>query len=211
MLLKKVSQTLKQIENERLQLPIFYESPIALRFEIGDPSLQIFLDKTHLNPTYFRSAFWRISLLYEKTKPFDTLLWVLYRTPDSETDVATLIERFCTLTHLPSPTEIYQQEVTTDEEDPMVRIFLLWDMKQASPRIAPLLEGILSTDFKGFRELSSAVFFFDTERHLLVHPYDDRGADVVAAQADTIRFLYQDCKNWLLSYDFERMKTIFEA
>ena len=33
MLLESVFETLRRIENERLQLPIFYESPIALRFE----------------------------------------------------------------------------------------------------------------------------------------------------------------------------------
>ena len=166
MLLESVFETLRRIENERLQLPIFYESPIALRFETGDPSLDIFLDKTHLNPKYLRSAFWRVSFLYEKIAPFDTLLWVLYRTPDLETDVTAIIDRFCTLTHLPSPAEVYQQEVTTSDEEPMTRIFLLWDMKQTPPLIAPLLKGILSADFKGFRELSSAVFFFDTERHI---------------------------------------------
>ena len=210
MLLESVFETLRRIENERLQLPIFYESPIALRFETGDPSLDIFLDKTHLNPKYLRSAFWRVSFLYEKIAPFDTLLWVLYRTPDLETDVTAIIDRFCTLTHLPSPAEVYQQEGTTSDEEPMTRIFLLWDMKQTPPLIAPLLKGILSADFKGFRELSSAVFFFDTERHLLFHPYDDRGADVVAEKAETIRFLYEDCKNWLLEYDLQRMQKIFE-
>lgn len=45
MLLESVFETLRRIENERLQLPIFYESPIALRFETGDPSLDIFLVK----------------------------------------------------------------------------------------------------------------------------------------------------------------------
>lgn len=70
MLLESVFETLRRIENERLQLPIFYESPIALRFETGDPSLDIFLDKTHLNPKYLRSAFWRVSFLYEKIAPF---------------------------------------------------------------------------------------------------------------------------------------------
>ena len=92
MLLESVFETLRRIENERLQLPIFYESPIALRFETGDPSLDIFLDKTHLNPKYLRSAFWRVSFLYEKIAPFDTLLWVLYRTPDLETDVTAIID-----------------------------------------------------------------------------------------------------------------------
>ena len=70
MLLESVFETLRRIENERLQLPIFYESPIALRFETGDPSLDIFLDKAHLNPKYLRSAFWRVSFLYEKIAPF---------------------------------------------------------------------------------------------------------------------------------------------
>jgi len=56
MLLESVFETLRRIENERLQLPIFYESPIALRFETGDPSLDIFLDKTHLNPKYMKKS-----------------------------------------------------------------------------------------------------------------------------------------------------------
>lgn len=211
MLLESVFETLRRIGNERLQLPIFYESPVSLRFELGDPSLNIFLDKTHLNPSYLRSALWRLSFLYEKIAPFDTLLWVLYRTPDVKTDVNALLARFCTLTHLPAPAEVYRQEVTTSDDEPMTRIFLLWDMTRTPPRITPLLRAILSTDFKGFRELSSAVFFFDTKRHLLFHPYDDRGADVVAEKPDDIRFLYEDCKNWLLEYDLQRMQKIFES
>ncbi len=207
---KKLSETLKRIGNERLQLPIFYESPVSLRFELGDPSLDIFLDKTHLNPKYLRSALWRLSFLYEKIAPFDTLLWVLYRTPDVKTDVNALLARFCTLTHLPAPAEVYQQATNTADDEPMTRIFLLWDMTRTPPQIAPLLRAILSADFKGFRELSSAVFFFDTKRHLLFHPYDDRGADVVAENPDTLRFLYEDCKNWLLAYDLQRMQKIFE-
>ena len=210
MLLEKVFETLKKIGNERLQLPIFYESPVALRFETGDPSLDIFLHETHLNPNYLRSALQRVSFLYTKTAPFDTLLWVLYRTPDLETEVDAIIEQFCSLTHLPSPAEVYQQETRTADDEPMTRIFLLWDMQKTPPHIASLLEGILHTDFNDFRELSSAVFFFDTLRHLLFHPYDDRGADVVAERAEDIRFLYEDCKNWLLDYDLERMQQLFE-
>ena len=209
MLFEKTFETLKKIGNERLQLPIFYESPIALRFETGDPTLDIFLDEKHLNPRYLKSAQWRTAFLYEKTAPFDTLLWVLYRTPDLDTDMDEIIESFCRLTHLPHPAEVYRQDVTTAEEEPMTRILLFWDMEQTPPRIAPLLEAIMSCDFKGFRELSSAVFFFDTTRNILFHPYDDRGADVVAEKAEDIRFLYEDCQNWLLDYDLERMKQTF--
>lgn len=212
MLLEKIFETLKKIGNERLQLPIFYESPVSLRFETGDPTLEIFLDEKHLNPRYLKSALWRASFLYEKTAPFDTLLWVLYRTLDLDTDIDEIIQKFCHLAHLPTPAEVYQQEVKTANEEPMTRILLFWDMEQTPPRITPLLEAIMSCDFKGFgfRELSSAVFFFDTTRHLLFHPYDDRGADVVAEKVEDIRFLYEECQNWLLEYDLERMRQIFE-
>lgn len=209
MLFEKVFQTLKKIGNERLQLPIFYECPTALRFETGDPTLDIFLNETELNPKYIRSALRRTSFLYQKTAPFDTLLWVLYRTEDLDTDVTALIEQFCTLTHLPASAEVYEQNVTTAEDEPMTRILLFWDMEQTIPQIPALLEAIMSCDFKGFRELSSAVFFFDTKRQILFHPYDDRGLDVAAERPDAIRFLYEECKNWLLEYDLERMRQIF--
>ena len=212
MLSERTFATLQKIGNERLQLPIFYESPVALRFETGDPTLDIFLTEKNLNPKYLRSALWRASFLYEKTAPFDTLLWVLYRTPDLESDVDGIIDRFCRLTHLPAPAEVYQQDTVAADGEPLTRIFLFWDMKETAPRIRPLLEAIMTADFKGlgFRELSSAVFFFDTNRHILFHPYDDRGADVVAETTEDIRFLYEDCRNWLLEYDLDRMKAIFE-
>ena len=178
MLLERTFTTLKEIGNERLQLPIFYESPISLRFETGDPTLEIFLTEKQLNPTYLRSAIWRTLFLYEKLTPFDTLLWVLYRTPNVDTDIDETIEHFCQLTHLPAPAEIYQQEVTTAAEEPMTRILLFWDLKETPFSFPPLLQEIVRSDFKGlgFRELSSAIFFFDTERHILFHPYDDRGS-----------------------------------
>lgn len=212
MLLERTILTLKKMGNERLQLPIFYESPVSLRFETGDPTLDIFLEENHLNLRYLKSAQWRVSFLYEKIAPFDTLLWVLYRTPDLDTDVDEIIEKFCRLAHLPAPAEVYRQEVMTAAEEPMTRILLFWDMEQTPPRITPLLEAIMSCDFKGlgFRELSSAVFFFDTTRHLLFHPYDDRGADVAAEKPEEIRFLYEDCQNWLLEYDLERMQQTFK-
>ncbi len=212
MLLERTFNTLKQIGNERLQLPLFYESPISLRFETGDPSLEIFLQEKQLNPTYLRSAVWRTLFLYEKIAPFDTLLWVLYRTPDVTTDAEETIDRFCNLNNLPDPAEIYQQEVTTAAEEPMTRILLFWNLEETPFSFRPLLEEIVKSDFTGlgFRELSSAIFFFDTKKHILFHPYDDRGADVVASNTEDIRFLYEDCNNWLLDYDIERMHQTFQ-
>lgn len=209
MLIKRTFETLKKLGNERLQLPIFYESPVALRFEIGDPTMDPLLDGLHPNPRYLKSAQWRASFLYEKTAPFDTPLWVLYRTGEETEAVPELLEQFCRLVHLPNPAEVYRQETTDADGDPLTRILLFWDLVETPPKVTPLLAAIMEADFGGFRELSSAVFFFDTTRHLLFHPYDDRGADVVGETAEALRFLYEDCQNWLLPYDLERMRRMF--
>lgn len=204
MLLDHMLQTMKQIQNERLQLPIFYESPIALRFEIGDPNLST--DQA----LYIRQALWRASFLYDAIETPDILLWVLYRTSDNDTDdITALLDRFCTIANLPNPAEVYEQETIDSDGEPLVRIFFLWDMRQTPPNMEQLLGGIIQTDFAGFLELASAVFFFDTTNDVLFHLYDDRGLDIVASDRQSLLTLYQKCPNWLLDYDRKRMDQIF--
>ncbi len=203
MFLERTLATLAAIKNPRLQLPIFYESPIALRFEIGDPEL------SPKSPHYFQAGLLRAALLYEQIPKLDTLLWVLYRSPDTDSEIDTLLERFCTLAHLPNAAEVYAQNTIDCHGDPLTRIFFFWDMKETPPHTASLLEGILKTDFAGFSELSSAVFFFDTTHHILLHLYDDRGMDIVAEKAETLAPLYASFPNWLLDYDRKRMDTVF--
>lgn len=206
MLLPSLLQTLKQIGNERLQLPIFYECPYALRFEIGTPSL---LDR---QTVYTQAALMRTRFLYTTSATYDTLLWIHYCSPDTLTSQHTqeLLARFCLLADLPEPIEIYQQETTDSDGAPLLRIFFLWDIQQTSPDIEALLRGIIQTDFMDFLELSSAVFFFDTTSHILLHLYDDRGMDIAAASTASLRTLYEHCANWLLEYDCTRMDALFQ-
>lgn len=203
MLLERTLSTLQALGNERLQLPIFYESPLSLRFEIGPEDIPV------NDPRYFRMAYWRTSFLYEKAPAFDTLLWVLYRTPDMDSDINELLDRFCKLARLPEPAEVYEQETVDRDGEPFTRIFFFWDMEETPPKTSALLDGILKTDFAGFLELSSAVFFFNTQTPFLLHLYDDRGMDLVAADKSLLSPFYEDCHNWLLDYDLPRMDEIF--
>lgn len=207
MLLPPMLQTLKEIGNERLQLPVFYECPYALRFEIGTPSL------TDARKLYIRAALQRALFLYNSSTTYDTLLWIHYCSPDTLTSKHTqeLLARFCLLADLPEPIEIYQQETTDSDGAPLLRIFFLWDMRQTPPNIEALLDGIIQTDFSDFLELASAVFFFDTASHIMLHLYDDRGMDIAAASTDALRTLYEHFSNWLLAYDRVRMDDIFRT
>ena len=53
------------------------------------------------------------------------------------------------------------------------------------------------------------VFLLDEAHDVLYHPYDDRGADVAAADRETLRPLYQELNPWLLDYDRARMDAMF--
>lgn len=52
-------------------------------------------------------------------------------------------------------------------------------------------------------------FFVNSERGIMLHVYDDRGMDVIALAAETLRDLYKEFDHWLLDYDRERMKAAF--
>ena len=131
MLLERTLSTLQALGNERLQLPIFYESPLSLRFEIGPEDIPV------NDPRYFRMAYWRTSFLYEKAPAFDTLLWVLYRTPDMDSDINDLLDRFCKLARLPEPAEVYEQETVDRDGKPLpVSSFSgIWKKRRPKPRL----------------------------------------------------------------------------
>lgn len=51
------------------------------------------------------------------------------------------------------------------------------------------------------------VYFIDMDRKIMFHPYDDRGADLVSLDKETIRPAYDKFHDWILDYDRE---TIIE-
>ena len=55
------------------------------------------------------------------------------------------------------------------------------------------------------------VFVVSLSNALIIHPYDDRGMDVVAASPKTLRPLYDGFGDWLLDHDRPRMDDAFKS
>lgn len=53
------------------------------------------------------------------------------------------------------------------------------------------------------------VYLLNIEKEIIVHPYDDRGMDVIGGKFSELRDLYQKHNAWLLDYDLEVMNTTF--
>ena len=64
----------------------------------------------------------------------------------------------------------------------------------------------------GIRPASNAsLFFVDFENRIVLHPYDDRGMDVIAMRKEALADLYWSRQSWLLEYQIDHMKTVFEG
>ncbi|MGG7664089.1 DUF3885 domain-containing protein [Dyadobacter sp. BHUBP1] len=57
---------------------------------------------------------------------------------------------------------------------------------------------------------SKEVYFLNIEKKLILHMYDDRGLDIIAADRQTLRSIYERHNDLILSYDRERIDKQFE-
>lgn len=72
-----------------------------------------------------------------------------------------------------------------------------------------LLWGALAADLGIEPRLGADVFIADPARGVLVHPYDDRGMDVIGPNRALLADLYHRFNDRLLDYDRERMAGFF--
>lgn len=94
-------------------------------------------------------------------------------------------------------------------QDGLARLISYWDMRKAQIPVGTLLEEIIKADIEGFQGLCSSVCFMSTADVLMFHLYDDRGADLVAADRETLRPAFERFNHWILDYDREAINRAF--
>jgi hypothetical protein len=72
-----------------------------------------------------------------------------------------------------------------------------------------LLWGPLAADLGIRPRLPARIYLADPERGVLLHPYDDRGMDVIGPDRALLAHLYARFHDYLLPYDLERMRAFF--
>ena len=55
----------------------------------------------------------------------------------------------------------------------------------------------------------SSIYIVDFTRRIAVHPYDDRGLDVIGPDRESLAPLYGQLSGWLLDYDRDAMDVKF--
>ncbi|OLP63083.1 hypothetical protein BACPU_34830 [Bacillus pumilus] len=81
-------------------------------------------------------------------------------------------------------------------------------------RMRPLLRAICQEDFPAPNQIMKGklgyeIYLINLSKKMIFHLYDDRGCDLIAADPEDLRPVYQDLKHWLLDYDRPQMERLF--
>jgi hypothetical protein len=182
-----ITDTVCRIGMARLERPVFYLCPVALRFDIGgrvDLALEI-LRAMPGNP--------------------DLLLWRVYL---DEFDDRSL-DKFCAICGIPEPDEKTMVSHGDECSETFKAVDHCWKLKDRQLNMEALFLEIAHADLGGFRDLVGTVFLFDTVHDTLFFFYDDRGLDVAAHSVVTLLPLYKQFEQNILAYDRARIDGIF--
>lgn len=206
-LIECVDILLNEINLPIIKHPIFYNSPIALRFKLSEAEGDVD------NFTHFQEAYQKLLILY-KNFNFDILRIDISLDTEESTKRQEIyrqlqLNNILLLTKLPFPSERRECHISYDtgrEEVSLIQLELYWDLQKINFIEKNLLMQIILTDFPskggGYLEFESSVFFFDSSKNILFHPYDDRGADIVASNKETLFPLYEKYNSWILEDSF---------
>ncbi|MBD8533342.1 MULTISPECIES: DUF3885 domain-containing protein [unclassified Massilia] len=79
-------------------------------------------------------------------------------------------------------------------------------------KLQALLWCALTCDFPSLRPNPGCrIYLIHPDKDIIVHPYDDRGMDVIGRGKPTLAALYRKHKDWLLAYDIAAMAQTFET
>lgn len=212
MLSEMFDDLLVKIRNPMLEHPVFYNCPIAIRFEIGYET-PVYLDTSPsgdivVNPKYIETAQQRAKAIYVALPQAPNLLRIdICPNEDAfgrgnEFDLS-VFQKLISFSH-------EQRQVQIDDEDEQYTVLqLYWDLSKIDFSPDLLLKEIIKADLGGISALVSSVYFANTEEVYLYHVYDNRGADLVAERKETLYPIYQNFNQWILDYDRKEIDNIF--
>ena len=158
-LLNKFYYVLNAFEMKNIELPLFYNSKVGIRFDIGDS-----IDSDSLNDKYINDCYERANKILDSLdyQP-DILALKLYF--DKQSSLEKDIKRIIELVGLTLPQVVDKKE--TEEKNNIA--ILLWDLSKTSISKEKLLKEILKSEIGGESLLSSSVFWICCESNIIFH------------------------------------------
>lgn len=208
-----------EIDDIKLERPLFYKNTLALRFEIGSPDIRIWTDPQRkcYNETYFSNALARALTIFESAFSPDDDMSVVYQIfSDGRRKIKKQSFIYQQIKKKPNKTikltdhrELYADQLSYKQE--CWRRSTISGLKTADLKVENLLSAILNTDFGKDRNprLRGECYFVNHSKNLVLFMYDDRGMDIVAAERSALVPIYNEHQQWILDYDRPQIERIF--
>jgi hypothetical protein len=101
------------------------------------------------------------------------------------------------------------RRITRDDPDAPLALEIALELAPRGPEMLALLWAVCGADH-GVKPCASVeLYLVDLARALVFHPYDDRGADIVAAEPGPLLPTWRCRHAWALDYDLPRMTSTF--
>jgi hypothetical protein len=214
--MKEINTRLSNYLNEHfldvsIESPLFYNSPIGIRFELGVP-----YRKVH-DSAYFTNIYLRSSMIFQDVfKPEEEMIVVVksYRSIEPYScfnqgeDVFPMYIKDKTLIKKVSSIELERHiEDNGDLSGITYQHTLLCTMESID--YIGILKAKANQDFAIEPYISDAIFFINPQKHIVFYMYDDRGMDLIAESKENLLPIYKKFNSWILAYDKERIDNIF--
>lgn len=205
-----------------LRPSLFYSWKYSIRFEISNPSIPIFA-KENLHQTFYRT----ITLFEKIVDDEDEILLVtdvhtnknnhfLDRKPLNVYLKYVKVRRKLSKLHYSLLPSVFGEEVEDWELVQNVTHRFVLSCKKEEIKYLQLLKAISYEDFdhpttilRNNPESGYDIYFINLTKKAIYHLYDDRGCDILAAEKETIRFLYDQYNDWILDYDRKEIDILF--
>ncbi|NUU61108.1 DUF3885 domain-containing protein [Paenibacillus agri] len=203
---------LSHLQGISLEPPLFYNSNIGIRFELGVPYRGI------EDPLYFETVKKRSETLFESVFSESSELYIVRKTyePQAPYEVfnpgvdvfaeyvdSAIINKVVCFENKPDYDEDTNQLTGYSKSFSLLCCLEHIDYKG-------ILKAISYSEFpsKG-NYIFDRIYFIHTKKNIVFHMYDDRGLDIVAIRSENLMNLFNEFNDWILDYDREKIERTF--
>ena len=197
----------KKFPKLKIEKPLFYNWPIGLRFEIGQDELEV-------SDEYFNAAHERAISIFEAVFSQNDEIEIIYQQySDGRKKIrkgSFIFKQIETIKNgLVQHSDVRDIYELSNKSECWKRVYIP-SLSLNTIDYKNILLSLIHTDF-GCRtpSISGECFFINKSKNIIVNLYDDRGMDVISANKNELKSLYQQHNDWLLNYDRQKMDLVF--
>jgi hypothetical protein len=187
---------------DALSQGLFYRHHYALRLELSQGG-------THLEQ--FISAIDRVRVLVDDLFAASPLVTAVVRSFMARAhDEGIVYAQLRELgVEVPRDAPRRTRRITPDDPEAQLALEIALPLAPRGPEMLALLWAVCGADHGVEPRASVELYLVDLGRALVFHPYDDRGADIVAAEPGPLLPTWRCRHAWALDYDLPRMTSTF--